>query len=109
MDEIWQGQDRFERKVTLTPQRQEHIFIEHSDMEDRLDYVRLTVEQPNFVTRDRRYPHRENFYRSEPAGSRWIEVVVHYRPVPPQGTWEGEVITAYHLKRRKIKEVPLWP
>ena len=38
-----------------------------------------------------------------------MKVVVNYRPVPPQGTWEGEVITAYHARRPKSKEAQLWP
>jgi hypothetical protein len=83
---IWEASDRFGRQITLTLQRQEHIFAEHDEMAHHLDLVRVTVEPPDFVTRDRRYPHRENCYRPEPSGSRWIKVVVHYRPVPPQGT-----------------------
>ena len=67
------------------------------------------IEQPDFVTRDVRYHHREIHYRRSPSGQGWIKVVVNYRPVPPQGTWAGEVITAYRVDERDIEEVQLWP
>ena len=78
-------------------------------MADRLDEVRISIEQPDYVTRDPRYHHREIHYRRTPSGKGWIRVVVEYRPVPPQGTWAGEIITAYRVERRKGKEVPLEP
>jgi hypothetical protein len=106
---IWRTRDRFGRLVTFTKQGRDHILDRHSDLVARLDELRSIVERPDFVTRDRRFPSRENHYRRERSGSGWIKVVVHYRPVPPQGTWAGEVITAYVLKRRKSKEVQLWP
>jgi hypothetical protein len=64
-------------------------------MSVRLDDIRTAIEQPDFVTRDWKYRHRENFYRRTASGRRYLKVVVNYRPVPPQGTWIGEVITSY--------------
>jgi hypothetical protein len=43
------------------------------------------------------------------SGQGFLKVVVQYRPVPPQGTWAGEVITAYRGKKRKSREVLLEP
>jgi hypothetical protein len=52
---------------------------------------------------------REIHYPRTPSGQGWMRVVVNYRPVPPQGTWAGEVITAYRIDERDVKEVQLWP
>jgi len=78
-------------------------------MADRLDDVRAAIEEPDFVTRDVKYHHRENRYRRVASGQGLLKVVVQYRPVPPQGTWVGEVITAYRVKKRKSREVLLEP
>ena len=78
-------------------------------MAGRLDEVRATVDNPEVVTRDVTYAHRENHYRRTPSGRRRTKVVVHYRPVPPQGTWAGEVITALHVKKVDPEEKQLWP
>jgi hypothetical protein len=56
-----------------------------------------------------RYYHREIHYRRVASGQGFLKVVVQYRPVPPQGTWAGEVITAYRVKKRKSREVLLEP
>jgi hypothetical protein len=107
--EIWRTEDRLGREVFLTEARRDHILAEHDDLVDRMDAVRTVVEEPDFVTRDADYPRRENHYRWIPRESRYIKVVVEYRPVPPQGTWAGKVITAYFSGKRKRKEALLWP
>jgi hypothetical protein len=109
MEEIWRTSDRRGREVVLTSAYRDHILQEHDEMIDRLDEVRTAVEQPDIVTRDVKYRHRENHYRREPSGQGWLKVVVHYRPVPPQGTWAGEVITADPVKRPNSKEAQLQP
>jgi hypothetical protein len=78
-------------------------------MVDRLDEVRIAVEQPDFVTQDSGYTRREIYYRRTSSGQGWMRVVVNYRPVPPQSTWAGEIITAFRVKRRDLREVQLWP
>jgi hypothetical protein len=78
-------------------------------MADRMDDVRDAIEHPDFVAQDVRYHHREVHYRRVPSGQSLLKVVVQYRPVPPQGTWAGEVITAYRVKKRKSREVMLEP
>jgi hypothetical protein len=103
----WRTRDRVGRDIVLTLAGLDHILQEHGDIGDRLDAVRKTIEQPDFVTRDVEYRHRENHYRRTPSKQHWINVVVQYRPVPPQGTWAGEVITAYQVKRPNPREEPL--
>jgi hypothetical protein len=107
--EIWRTQDRAGRYVLLSSAARDHILQRHADIEDRLEDVRAAIEQPNFVTRDIRYDRREISYRRSPSGQGWIRVVVNFRPVPPQGTWAGEVITAYRVDERNLQEVQLWP
>lgn len=81
----------------------------HDELEDRLDEVRTAIEHPDFVARDVRFYRREIYYRRTPSGRGWMRVVVNYGPVPPQGTWVGEVITAYRVDERNVQEVQLWP
>jgi hypothetical protein len=107
VDEIWRMRDRAGREVVLTSAGLNHILRQHNDMPSRLDEVRSTIEQPELVTRDVEYRHRENHYGRSSFDQLWIKVVVQYRPVPPQATWAGEVITAYPVKRRDPKEESL--
>lgn len=109
MAEIWRTRDHFGRVVILTPAGLDHIRVRHDDIADRMDEVQAAVEQPDVVTRDRQRAHRECFYRRERSGPGLIKVVVHYWPVPPQETWIGEVITAYHIDLPEPKEAKLWP
>jgi hypothetical protein len=107
--EIWRTSDRLGREVICTTDSHNHILGKHDVMADRLDAIRPAIEQPSYITRDADYPHRENYYRRTPSGRRFIKVVVEYRPVPPQGTWTSEVITAYLSRKIKRKEAQLWP
>jgi hypothetical protein len=107
--EIWRTQDRAGREVVLASAGFDHILHGHDEISDRLDEVRTAIEQPDFVTRDARYHHREIHYRRMASGQGLLKVVVQYRPVPPQGTWVGEVITAYRVRKRKRTEVLLEP
>ena len=81
----------------------------HPNMAERLADARVAVEAPDFARRDALRAHGENHYRRPAPGAAWIKVVVHYRPIPPQGTWVGEVITAYPTDHVGSKEGPLWP
>ena len=109
MSFIWRTRDRNGREVVFAVAGQDHILNKHDDMAEFMGDVRLAIEHPDFVARDARYPRRENHYRRIPTTGNWIKVVVKYRPVTPQGTWEGEVVTAYHVPRPKSKEAKLWP
>jgi hypothetical protein len=107
--EIWRTRDHLGRVVVLKPAGLDHVRLRHQEFARRLEEARSVIERPDFVTRDRHRAHRECFYRQELSGKGLIKVVVHYRPIPPQGTWIGEVITAYHTDHRAPKEVRIWP
>ena len=101
--------DREGREVVLTEAGRAHILAGHADMARRLGDVRAAVAVPEVATRDAVFAHRENHYRRTTSTRRWLKVVVHYRPVPPQGTWAGRVVTAYHTGTIPQKEQNLWP
>jgi hypothetical protein len=107
--EIWWTQDRLGREVVFTLTGRNHILDRHDDMMNLLDEVRPAIEEPDYVTRDAEYPHRENHYRQIPSMRRFIKVVVAYRPEPLPEAWAGEVITAYIVRKLKPKESLLWP
>jgi hypothetical protein len=71
--------------------------------------VRTAREHPPFIARDAIYSRRENCYLRTTYEPGWIKVVVNYRPLPPQGIWIGEIITAYPIRRPEPQETPLWP
>lgn len=75
-------------------------------MAGHLNDVQTTVEAPEVVTRDTEYMHREVYYRRPTGRQLFLRVVVLYRPVPPQGAWTGEVVTAYQTARVDRKEPP---
>ncbi len=69
----------------------------------------MVIEDPDRVTGDADFTQREEFYRSTGPDQWDLKVVVHYRPVPPQGTCEGGVVTAHPTKRVDATEVPRRP
>lgn len=102
--------DRAGREVVLTSARLAHIMERHREIAGRVDEIQSTVEFPDLVTRDATYAHRENHYRRATHFAPYLKVVVvHYRPVPPQGTWTGEVITALPARVIHPQEHQLWP
>ena len=107
--EIWRTSDYRGRVVVLTTEGRAHIVHRRSTMAARLAEVRLAIERPTLVTQDATYPRRECHYRQTSDGQGLIKVVVKYGPIPPQGTWLGEVVTAYPVDNPKRKEAPLWP
>lgn len=106
MAEVWEAEDRLGRAVVLTAERRAHILNRHEDMANHLDAIRQAIESPEVVTRDRQYAHREIAYRREDG--LYLKVAVHYRPVPPQGTWVGVVRTAHLREEIDPKEELLW-
>jgi hypothetical protein len=107
--DIWWTRDHLGRAVVLTPAGRDHIRVRHPDFANRIGEINAVVEHPDFVNRDRIHTHRECFYQREGSNSGYIKTVVHYRPVAPQGTWEGEIITAYHVEEAEVEETKLWP
>ncbi len=109
MAAIWRIRDRLGREVVLTEMRWQHMRYRHQDMAQRLADVRAVIENPDVVTVDADFGHRQNSYRRFGTSRLFVKVVVHYRPVPPQGMRVGEVITAYTTQRIAAKENALWP
>jgi hypothetical protein len=107
--DIWRTRDRLGREVVFNSASRDHIRRRRAELADRLDEIRWAIEAPDLVTRDATYPNRENHYRRTAFGPGWLKVVVRYLPVPPQGTWVGEVITAFPLRSPNPKETRLWP
>lgn len=109
MAEIWRTWDRLNRDVIFESAARDHILAEHDEMADPLQEIPEAIEDPDVVTRDIKYRRRENHYTRPTDEKGAIEVVVSYRPTPPQGAWAGEVITAYPVKRLKAGEERLYP
>lgn len=95
--------------MVLAEERWRHIPDEHDHMAGLATEVRDIVEAPDLVTADAAYPNRECCYRRPAPRRIFLKVVVRYLQVPPQGTWAGEVRTAYPTKRISRREPTLWP
>ncbi len=109
MASIWETRDRFGRIVRLTEEGWDHIVSDRRGATPTPDDVRGAVEAPTRVTADADFAQRECSYQSLGAGRRTLKVVVHFRPVPPQGTWVGVVVTAFYVTSDKRREVQRWP
>jgi hypothetical protein len=107
--EIWRTHDYRGRVVAYTSKGRDHILQRRPKMAGRLGEMRTAIERPTLVTRDAFYSRRECHYLRTVAEPGWMKVVVTYRPTPPQGTWVGEIITAYPIRRPEPEEMPLWP
>lgn len=108
-DEVWRTRDYLGRMTVLDRSRREHVLVRHRQLTGRLHEVRQAVENPSLVTRDLRFRHWENYYAPSTVETGQIKVVVHYRPVAPQGTWLGDVITAYPVREPNPREERLYP
>ncbi len=76
-------------------------------MAPHLGDIREVIAHPIVVTRDLKYPRRENHYGILSPALGMIRVVVQYRPVPPQGRWVGEVVTAHRIRKPDPREEDL--
>ncbi len=76
-----------------------HILIEHPDLSDVSDIAR-TIRSPDYITQNAIDFERVVYYRTyRRRPQRWmIKVVVE----------DGEVVTAYRVKRLKQGETILW-
>lgn len=97
------------REVALTDDGWAHILRQRRDARPAEEEVRAAVATADPVVLDARFPHRRNHYRRRSASGRYLKVVVNYRPVWPQGTWTGEVVTAHPAHDPKPEEEQLWP
>lgn len=98
------------REVELTDHGWGHIMERHADdLAGHEAEVRLTGAAPDRINIDADHARREIYYRAFGTGRRMLRVVVNYRPVPPQGTWVGDVVTAHPTFRHKRGEQHRWP
>jgi hypothetical protein len=104
---LWRARDWLGRDVALTEAGLAHILDKHPEMIDYLNDVRATIAAPDFSTQDKRYRPRACLYRRMMPNEPRTKVVVHYRPAPPQGSWAGEIITAYRTSKVAEEEY-LW-
>lgn len=106
MPETWRTRDRVGRHVTLTAAGWSHIVTKRKGAPPNPNEILAAVEAPDFVTADVAFPRRESYdRRRQPgAGRRYLKVVVRYHPTPPDGTWAGDVITAYPTRGVKPGE-----
>ena len=95
--ETWQTRDYRGRDALFTEASRDHILQRRRDLATHLSDIRAAISRPAVVTRDLKYTRRECHYAYTSSPPGMIKVVVQYRPVPPQGRWVGEVVTAYPL------------
>ena len=75
-----------------------HILLEHPELID-VNHIANTITSPDLITQDAVDPQRLVYYRTYQAQpQRWIKVVVE----------QGEVVTAYRVRRLKQGETMLW-
>jgi hypothetical protein len=75
-----------------------HIFLEHPELGD-VSHIADTITSPDLITQDAVDPLRLVYYRTYQAQpQRWMKVVVE----------QGEVITAYRVRRLKQGETIQW-
>jgi hypothetical protein len=109
MATLWESVDRFGRVVRLTEEGWSHIVTDRKRATPSIGEVRAAVEAPTRVTVDAKFAQRECYYRGQDQSRLFLKVVVHYRPVPPQGTWEGTIITAFFVGSVPRREAHRWP
>ena len=77
-----------------------HIQSNHPEI-DNIDYIRVTVEEPDFITRDVDDDLREIYYRQgvhPDYPEEWIKVVSN----------QGFIVTAYVIDYPKKSETVIW-
>ncbi len=100
MEPLLTATDPKGRTVTLSEDWYEaHILVEHPDVSD-IDEIEQTIFAPDYITQDAVDDRRMVYYRMyQRRPQRWmLKVVVN----------NGEVITAYRVKRLKQGELILW-
>lgn len=91
--------DPFGQEVRLTENCHKfHILLEHPELSD-VNQIAEAIALPAFIAQDAVDPQRLAYYRPyQVQPQRWIKVVVE----------QGEVITAYRVRRLKKGETIRW-
>jgi hypothetical protein len=98
--DLFSTTDPLGRTIRLTERcYQLHIVVEHPDLSD-ISEIERCVHLAEVIKQDAIDPRRQIYYRTyQRTPQRWlIKVVVE----------QGEVVTAYRVKRFKQDEVLLW-
>jgi hypothetical protein len=75
-----------------------HILLEHPELVD-INHIAETITSPDLITQDVVNPERAVYYRTyQTQPQRWMKVVVE----------QGEVVTAYRVRRLKQGETTQW-
>jgi len=75
-----------------------HIFLEPPELVD-VNHIADTITSPDLITQDAVDPQRLVYYRTyQVQPQRWMKVVVE----------QGEVVTAYRVRRLKQGETMQW-
>lgn len=96
---VFRATDPLGREVRLTENcYTSHILLEHPELLD-VNQIATTIESPTVIAQDVVDPQRLVYYRTYQAQpQRWLKVVVE----------QGEVITAYRVRRLKKGETIQW-
>ena len=96
---VFTATDPLGREVRLTEScYTSHILLEHPELLD-VNQIATTIESPTVIAQDVVDPQRLVYYRTYQAQpQRWLKVVVE----------QGEVITAYRVRRLKKGETIQW-
>ncbi len=106
---IWSTTDRLGRLVVLSDAGWQHIYRRHGDTVEDPEMVKAVIQGAERIVADAVYPHRSIHVAALGNPSLPMRVVVHYRPEPPDGTWIGDVVTAFRGRPPKDGGRTQWP
>lgn len=95
------------RGITITcskQQWQEHVLLEHGFMANRLDEVKITLENPLHICTDSVFKNRQCYYRMHVKGNRYMKVIVELISED-----KAELVSAYQPDAGKKGERIIWP
>ena len=88
----------------------QHIVAHHPGLENQLDLVKETIENPLMICRDATNPNREVYYSlgilPAPFDRLYLKIIVQFSE--RAGKRYGTVITAYISDTPKTGEKPIW-
>jgi hypothetical protein len=93
--------DKFGRKIRLTDERLQHIFVK-KEMKSQKDKIVETLKKPDIIKKSL---HNENvlifykWYQNTPVASKYLSVVVKYKKE------DRFILTAFFTDKIKVGEV----
>ena len=90
---IFETTDKTGRNIHLSKERWTHIIINHPDMADKIEEVRLTVEKPTLILPHKYEDNMRNYYRYQKETRDYLLVVVKYL------NGEGYIATAFFTSK----------